>query len=503
MKSYYTSLIFFLSTAVGFSQNYPFPQNQAYTAGTIKPSHKTTQQINTAVTTFYDAYKANYIKNCNTHYYIDQSDEVQDNGHGQTLMTTSEAHGYGMMIAVLMAGYDANAKTIYDGMYNYYKAHTSSINNKLMSWQQVTCNDAAGNDDSAIDGDLDIAYSLLLADFQWGSSGAINYLVEAKAIINAIMTAEIHASYYPLLGDWAAGSSNAYKTTTRSSDFLLDHFKAFQEATGDTKWNSTYEKIQNIIAYVQSPAANPAQTGLLPDFISNANTATPTIPTAKVLETTKDGWYNWNACRDPWRLGTDYLITGDARSKTSTQMIISWLKGKTTNPANFICNTKVDGTGTVKGELAFIAPYMVGMMVDASNQTVLNSTYDWVVAEPISNWTYFSNSIKMLCLLTVSGNYWYPSLATGVNENVLTANKNDFSIAQNEQSISINLNSAVNYENCTVYVHDQLGQIIFSSKINPADGQNSIPFSTENLANGMYVVTIQSESTQKSIKFIK
>jgi len=501
MKSTYSSILFFLSSAICLAQNYPFPQNQTYTAGTIKPSHKTTQQINTSVTSFYNSFKTKYIKNCNTHYYIDQSDEVQDNGNGQTLMTTSEAHGYGMIIALLMAGYDVNAKTIYDGMYDYYKAHTSSINNNLMSWQQVTCSDAAGNDDSAIDGDLDIAYSLLLADFQWGSAGAINYLVEAKAMINAIMAAEIHSAYYPLLGDWAMGSSAAYKTTTRSSDFLLDHFKAFEAATSDTKWNSTYEKIQSIIAYIQSSTANPAQTGLLPDFISKANTATPGIPTGKVLESNQDGWYNWNACRDPWRLATDYLITGDTRSKISTQMIITWLKGKTTNPANFICNTKVDGTGTVKGELAFIAPYMVGMMVDASNQTALNSTYDWVVAESIGNWTYFSNAIKMLCLLTVSGNYWYPDLFTGIAENNYNSSIINASIGQNENTAFIILNSSA--ETLTqLSVFDDLGNLIWIENA-VVSGHYAIPFSTENLSNGMYILNVQSGSEQKSIKFIK
>ena len=501
MKLAYSIFLIMMASVVCVAQNYPFPQNQAYTAGTIKPSHKTTQQINTAVTTFYNSFKTKYIKNCSGKYYIDQSDEQQDNGQGQILMTTSEAHGYGMMIAVLMAGYDANAQTIYDGMYDYYKAHTSSINNKLMSWQQVTCNDAAGNDDSAIDGDLDIAYSLILADFQWGSTGNINYLVEAKAIINAIMAAEIHSAFYPLLGDWAMGSSNAYKTTTRSSDFLLDHFKAFEAATGDTKWNSTYEKVQNLITYVQSSTANPAQTGLLPDFISNANTATPTIPTGKVLETTKDGWYNWNACRDPWRIGTDYLITGDIRSKTATQMIITWLKGKSTNPANFICNTKVDGTGTLKGELAFIAPYMVGMMVDASNQTVLNSTYDWVVGESINNWTYFSNSIKMLCLLTVSGNYWYPSVSTNITSNYSNSFINA-SIGQFENTANLFINSPSDIRS-NISIYDELGNVVLNVTANLTSGQNTIPLSMENFANGVYLVSIQAGSNQKALKFIK
>ena len=42
---------------------------------------------------------------------------------------------------------------------------------------------AQGHFDSATDGDLDIAYSLLLAHKQWGSNGTVNYLKEAQDMI--------------------------------------------------------------------------------------------------------------------------------------------------------------------------------------------------------------------------------------------------------------------------------------------------------------------------------
>ena len=63
-----------------------------------------------------------------------------------------------------------------------------------MSWQQCDNGTAlidganegsmtGGYCDSATDGDMDIAYALLLADKQWGSSGDIVYLARPKQLL--------------------------------------------------------------------------------------------------------------------------------------------------------------------------------------------------------------------------------------------------------------------------------------------------------------------------------
>lgn len=72
-----------------------------------------------------------------------------------------------MLFTVLMAGYDANAQNYYNGLYNYYTAHPSSINPYLMSWKQNSSFQNVEGQNSATDGDMDIAYSLLLAHKQW------------------------------------------------------------------------------------------------------------------------------------------------------------------------------------------------------------------------------------------------------------------------------------------------------------------------------------------------
>ena len=48
-------------------------------------------------------------------------------------LTVSEAHGYGMMLAALMAGYDPEAQSIFDGLFAFYRDHPSSLTPGLMA----------------------------------------------------------------------------------------------------------------------------------------------------------------------------------------------------------------------------------------------------------------------------------------------------------------------------------------------------------------------------------
>lgn len=117
-----------------------------------------------------------------------------------------------MLIAASMSDYDNKAKEIFDGMYRYYQSHLSEIGPNLMSWQQndngkAIVNSSSGGD-SATDGDMDIAYALLMADSIWGSDGEINYKQSAVDVINDIMTYEVNKTDWVLqLGDWVYGSS--------------------------------------------------------------------------------------------------------------------------------------------------------------------------------------------------------------------------------------------------------------------------------------------------------
>ena len=144
----------------------------------IIPTSASAQTLSSDTKEYYNNWKETYLRQNpyvtdETQYYVFYGEEEYAQAHKTVEVTVSEAHGYGMLITVLMSDYDSEAKDIFDGMYHYYLAHTSSIGPHLMAWQQSDNGKALvdpNGADSATDGDLDIAYALL-ADKIWGSSG--------------------------------------------------------------------------------------------------------------------------------------------------------------------------------------------------------------------------------------------------------------------------------------------------------------------------------------------
>ena len=383
----------------------PFGTHAIGYAGGITPSHKTQAQLDATAKAFYTTWKSKYVKkgcgstNGVARYYVDAG--------MSNARTVSEAHGYGMVLTAYFAGADADAHAIFDGMYYYFKAHQSEATPYLMAWSQAK-NAACSNNqgaDSATDGDLDIAYALLLADKQWGSAGAINYKSEAKKVIAAIKAGETTNNAYVNLGDWT-GTTGAHGDSTRSSDFMPGHFESFAVASGDAAWTSILDKSYTIMEKVQTGFSS---SGLLPDFIQKPK-SNPKPSAPDFLEGANDGKYYYNACRDPLRIAVHFLTTGDARSKTMVQKMNVFIKSKTGgNPANIKAGYSLSGSPVGDSDYftnAFAAPFAVGAMVDASNQTWLNKAYDAVVAQSAEG--YYEDSIKMLALTVLSGNWWAP-----------------------------------------------------------------------------------------------
>jgi endoglucanase len=387
-----------LIAAHALGGNRPFPQHTTYTAGTIKPDNVSQSSMDSSVQSKWTSWKSAYLKPAGTGKYY-----VKYNSAGETV---SEAHGYGMLLTVIMEGFDANAKTYFDGLYNYYKAHPSVNNSFLMAWKQNSSFQDIEGADSATDGDMDIAYALLLADKQWGSGGTINYLQAAKNVINAIMQSDVNQTLWNLrLGDWATGTD---AKNTRPSDFMIQHMKSYQVATSDTKWanviNTTYTIINTLFTN------NSPNTGLLPDFVINSSGWKPAP--ANFLEGPDDGHYNYNSCRTPWRITTDYLMTGDTRALDQLRKMNSWVRSKTgNNPANIMAGYDLGGTATANyTDNCFTIPFGVSAMTDAANQSWLNSI--WTHAANTNTENYYNDSIRLLSMIVMSGNWWSPDATT-------------------------------------------------------------------------------------------
>lgn len=402
------TLFFVMTCGLVNAQNKPYPQAVNF-SGCIKPNNVTQAQMNTAIQNFYNSYKSKYLKQCpdaSDQYYM----YAEGNPSSSSDATVSEQHGYAMITMALMAGYDANAKTYFDGMYKLYSRLRSPTNNNFMSWKiKKNGNVMTGGEGSATDGDFDIAYSLILAHYQWGGGPAgtsVTYLNEAIRMINAFKgnRGVVGASTFrTLLGDDFSNQLN-----TRSSDWMIDHMSAWKNVTNDGFWTNVENEVYNCIDDLTGAGKPGASTGLVPDFAKQD----PAVPDAAGGGTGEDNAdkYGWNGCRYPWRIAMGYQHYSSAKAKAAITKLLDWATGTPTNgdPQNFNGGYQLNGTkiGNDPGELAFVAPITLAATVDSKYQSFLNK--GWGELTTLSGGDSYNDAIGLLCMLSISGNWWIP-----------------------------------------------------------------------------------------------
>jgi endo-1,4-beta-D-glucanase Y len=307
--------------------------------------------------------------------------------------TVSEAQGYGMLITVSMADHDLDVQKTFDGLWKFSRAHLSPISKNLMSWEVP---EKAGENDSAFDGDADIAYALILAHNKWGSKGRVNYKKEALKVLDSIWKFTIGVdSYLPLLGDWVDQSGKKFNQyTVRTSDFMPNHFKLFYKFTGDKKWLKVVFAVQKAMLDVQNQ-----KTGLIPDFIKYDKKYKHFVAAEEGFLEHHDGAYYYNGCRIPFRMGVDAL-NGNKVSQQIVTKLSHWIKESSKGDplkikSGFELNGKVIGNYF---SIVFAAPFGVSAMVD--DKIWAKKIYD-VVKNRHEN--YYEDSVALLSMLAMKG----------------------------------------------------------------------------------------------------
>ena len=360
---------------------------------------------------FYKYWKERYVRRDKytdePQYYVLYSTE-EFSGDDPVPVTVSEAHGYGMLITVSAAYADCEAKALFDGMYRFYMAHRSGIGPYLMAWQQsddgkhlIETNGA----DSATDGDMDIAYSLLMADSVWGSSGEINYREAAVNIINDIMTYEVNSEDWMLrLGDWTYGieEGNKFFSVTRSSDLIMQYMPVFAKVTGDDRWMKVYDTSCQIIRDMTDEYG----TGIIPDFIIKKDGRYVPAP-ANLLESENDGNYYYNACRVPWRVGMDGIINNNKDALYFSEKIDSFIVKKTGgDPQKIMAGYTPQGEEVSDwNDLSFDAPFM--LTAKCAGDTKWHDDIRAMCLDHGDD-VYYGDSITMLCLIVDDGCWIIP-----------------------------------------------------------------------------------------------
>lgn len=404
-----------VDAAIAEAPAHPFPQHaDAYWQGVhVLPGHESRANLDDDVRALYDAWKARYVAAAG----------VEPDGHPRYRVktgrdpgepTVSEAQGSGMRIVALMAGHDPDARALFDGLYEFARDHPSTIDSRLMDWYVSAGEGPDGlGDDSAFDGDSDIALGLLLASAQWGDAGRFDYAAEAVTVLAGMAASTLGPmSALPLLGDWVPGSSAPYSQwTPRSSDFQPAHFRSFWVATDDVQWTSAIAATSGVVGAMQAEFA--PTTGLLPDFMQPQGVSgLPLRPAhAGFLEGPNDGAYAYNATRVPLRLGIDALLFGAAGAAAQVGSISLWIESATAgDPLQIRAGYELDGTplpGSGYFTTAFAAPLGVAAMTQPGQSAWLEAVYE---AVHDSDESYYEDTLSLLCLLVMTGNYWHPEI---------------------------------------------------------------------------------------------
>ncbi|MFJ8159240.1 glycosyl hydrolase family 8 [Streptomyces sp. NPDC094468] len=388
---------------------HPFPTHVAYQTGVMPSASAATRDA--AVEKQYDAWKSAYLVHgcASNEYYV----STKGDGDAPNNGPVSEGQGYGMNIVPLMAGYDTNAKTEFDGLWQLVKDHEDQYG--LMQWKLdgSTCKYAdSGTPDAATDGDLDIGYGLLLADKQWGG-----YTSDAKAWLGRIYAHDVAADGHLKCED------DGPSTDTRPSDMMLDHLRAFAAYDTAHDWNKVVTRTEAIVNEFTS--AYSSTKGLLSDFVVNADTTSPKPAPANYQESQPDNIVGYNSIRVPWHMGTDALLNGTTTAATAYNNAKKWsacaksVSGS--DPKKVYPHLNLNCTVYSTSDQAEEAGDSVGpAAMAAGDQAWTDTIWNQLATNPFGD-GYFGETIKTLVYIVMAGDYWNPSATT--------APTNDFSLA--------------------------------------------------------------------------
>lgn len=367
--------------------------------------------------------------------------------------STSEAMGYGMILAVL-----ANDKEVFTGLWNVVNAYPAwhddntllkgSDNTSLLtSWNipsekdesnPITYKNEEGDmvteywpltdaDDvivgaesnttnnfwAATDGELDIAYALFLAYSRWKDIKYRDAGYARKAAIDKYLVGTAgNGDKFINTGNCFGTFNNKPKydnTTaknlckihfTRPCDWVLANFNEFMrlgihEDTKKAK-NNTYSFIDEL---------KKLGTYLLPDFAEFEGTEGITrIEVGEVLENELgDRNYSWNSCRIPWRISQNYYFYQDQRSKQVCYEIVNTLKTDLASDdgifAGYNSETGIALTGITYTSPAFTVPVILAA------QTLKGTDLEYTPVALDALWKKFV--IDKHCFLTDTNIQWY------------------------------------------------------------------------------------------------
>ena len=298
--------------------------------------------------------------------------------------TCSEALGYGMLISIYMSRlHENNTRNDFDALNRFRRQFSSSIDPRLTSWYIDDKIGITNTTTCATDGDLDIAYALILAWSEWKCP---RYIEEAKKVLSGIEDSLIRIDHSLRRGDW-----DINQHATRLSDIMPTHFDVFSQISDRQLW----QKVKKVHYLLLEQISK--EKGAFPDFVvKDENGWKPAPP--NLLESDYDGMMYYNSCRVPWRLAAASIENNDQDAKNLLRFFNAGI-GKVGNDS-FKAGYNLDGKEINEWtDGAFTAPHMCSLF--AVQRKDATTAKEWQFSQKEK---YYQDSIRLLSLLLVTNN---------------------------------------------------------------------------------------------------
>ena len=237
--------------------------------------------------------------------------------------------------------------------------------------------------------------------------------------------------------------------------------------------------------------ANQAKTGAVYNLVSDWCKADGNFSSVVVRDNNGDELYGYDASRTPWRIAMDYLWYGNSDALAYSNTCIDFINAKN-GLDNIYPGYNLDGTPSVTGykDVTFTGAYAVAAMA-STDQAFVNDAYTKTVA--MATEAYFGSTLRVLYLLTLSGNLYSPKAFSTLNTN--NYNKvNEVLLFPNPvlDILTINFN---NDDYNTIKIYTAEGKLVTEKKYT----ESKVTINIEGLSSGFYVIYINN-SRHKFIK---
>lgn len=340
----------------------------------------------------------------------DYKQEYWEKDTGRTIdkqsnnITTSEGQSYTMLRAVWMSD-----QATFDKAWAWTKDNLRRKEDKLFSWRWGQRSDQSygvleneGGYNTAADGDVDIAFALMMAAGRWQHQ---EYLDEAKAIVNDIWEVEVlTVNGKPYLASNSLEKKSQMDAVINVSYFAPYAFREFAEIDKKHDWMKVVDSSYDLINRAsESKLDKSSSVGLPPDWMF-MDRKTGEIKASDNPSLTTN--YSFDAMRTPWRLALDYQWNKEPRAKETLEKF-SFLGEQWKSQAAIFSTYSHDGKTLKNDEVPAIYGGDLGyfkVVDESAGQELydrkLQSLYDqnnnsWVegVSYYSDNWAWFGMAL--------------------------------------------------------------------------------------------------------------